>query len=806
MKSFRNRLLAVVIGVLVLVQGATTVAVLARTRNELQEAAVADMQARVDSLTRLMRSRYEMASIILGALTRDASFTSAVAAHDDDALRRTLLTYTGTLRAQLGLVRLGETNLVSAPQADSIGGDPGELRTAVDAATRDTRRESGGGLEARDVFFVMGGRPYRLVLLQTHVHEEPVWVGAAYPLDDNNAASLHDLVGLDISYRARGLDGKGYLASTLPQDLRNEVYSLAFAMHPDGSPQEYNLAGTTYLHAVLPLESVRGNVRIVAHRSLLATCDRFAQLRLEVLLISGAALLLSAGVVVLLSRRALRPIDDLARAAQRIEQGHYDERVTVRGGREFEQLATVFDNMQRRIAERESRIVHQARHDQLTGLPNRIAARTRLQGLIEKGVPVGLVLIDLRGFKHLNASFGHELGDQVLSEIARRLAGAARSGDYVARVGTDQFLLLLRGSGVEHAEALAAQIVRGVRQGVLIGSIEVSIELHAGVCAQDGSAKAEELLRRANVALQEAKKGNLSICRYEASHDESYRKRLQLLSDLHLAISTDQLSLVYQPKVQMADRRVRSLEALARWTHPQLGPIPPAEFVALAEQTGNIGQLTRWVLNTAIAQLARWRAAGFESELAVNISASDLANADLPDEVLGLLARNDVLPRQLQLEITESAVMRELDKGLRVMRRLREAGVRFAIDDFGTGHSSLAQLKALPVDELKIDRSFIRDLEQGTRDDAIVRSAVELAHSLGIKVVAEGIETPAAWTALMRLGCDYAQGYFISRPLAPDQVGEWINEVNARLAGAESGTAQVRVLNELRLSKGVKRP
>ena len=801
MNSFRNRLLAVVIGVLVLVQGATTFAVLARTRNELQAAEVTDMRARIDSLSRLMHSRYEMTATILGALTRDAAFTSALAERDDDAMRRTLLTYTGTLRAQVGLLRVGDTALLAAPQLDSIGGDQSELRTAVDAAVRDTRRDADALPDARDAYFVMGGRPFRLVLLQAHAHDQTAWVGAAFALDDNVAASLRALVGLDLSYRARGPDGKGYLASTLPQDLRAQIYSLAFAMPPDGTPQKHNLADTTYLSAVLPLDSVRGDVRIVAHKSMLATCERFAQLRLEVLLISGAALLLAAGAVVLLSRRALRPIDDLARAAQRIEQGHYDERVIVRGGREFEQLAALFDNMQRRIAERESRIVHQARHDQLTGLPNRLAARTRLARLIEKGIPVGLVLVDLRGFKHLNASFGHELGDQVLREISRRLAGAARSGDYVARVGTDQFLLLLRGSGVEHAESLAAQIVRGMRQGVLIGSIEVSIELHAGVCAQDGSAKPEELLRRADVALQEAKKGNLVICRYEPGHDESYRKRLQLLSDLHTAISSDQLSLVYQPKVLMADRRVRSLEALVRWTHPQLGPIPPAEFVALAEQTGNIGQLTRWVLNTAIAQLARWRAAGFESELAVNISASDLVNADLPDEILGLLARNDVLPRQLLLEITESAVMRELDKGLRVMRRLRDAGIRFAIDDFGTGHSSLAQLKALPVDELKIDRSFVRDLEQGTRDDAIVRSAVDLAHSLGLKVVAEGIETPAAWTALMRLGCDYAQGYFISRPLAPEQVGEWINEVNARLASAESGTAQVRVLNELRLTR-----
>ena len=248
----------------------------------------------------------------------------------------------------------------------------------------------------------------------------------------------------------------------------------------------------------------------------------------------------------------------------------------------------------------------------------------------------------------------------------------------------------------------------------------------------------------------------------------------------------------------MTDRRVRSLEALVRWNHPQLGAISPAEFVPLAENTGSMGQLTRWVLANAIAQLARWRGAGMVSELAVNLSASDLADAELPDEILALLARHQVQPQQLLLEITESAVMRELEQAVRIMRRLRSAGVRFAIDDFGTGHSSLAQLKALPVDELKIDRTFVRELQPHTRDDAIVRSAVELAHILGLKVVAEGVETAVAWTALLRLGCDYAQGYFVSAPLAPEQVADWVREANSRLESAESGTAQVRALTELR--------
>ena len=800
MNSFRNRLLAAAFALIVLVQGATTFALLARARSQLLATAAANMQGRADALRKVMAVRYEVAATSLAALTREQSFGAALAARDPEALAPLLAAQSTALRAQFTTLS-DESGRPIVPATGLSGAALEELSNALRVASSGQHVEihTQAGTTTRELFAVLGSRSYRLVVVPARTHERTSWLAAGFALTDETAVGLKDFSGLDVSYLTHAADGKTYLASTLPRELRPRLYSIPLAGLDAVAPQLVDLGGEPYFFALLPLDSATGAIRAVVQLPMRDTTARFERLRLEMLVISIAALAVAALIALFASRRALRPIDALVLAAQRIEQGHYGEKVVVRGGKEFERLAAVFDSMQRRIAEREARIVHQARHDQLTGLPNRLAARAKLSRLLGERVPVGLVLLDLRGFKHLNASFGHELGDQVLREIARRLSGAVRLDDCAAHLGADQFLLLLRGSGVEHSMATAAQIVRGVRQGVLLGAIEVNLDMHAGVCAApEHGTEAEELLRRADIALQEAKASGTAVCRYETGRDETYRKRLRLLTDLHAAVLADQLSLVYQPKVQMGDRRVRSLEALVRWTHPQLGPIPPADFVPLAEQTGAIGELTRWVLRNAIAQLAKWRAAGLDSELAINLSASDLSDAELPEEILGLLARNDVLPRQLQLEITESVVMRELDKAVRVMRRLREAGIRFAIDDFGTGHSSLAQLKALPVDELKIDRSFVRDLEQGTRDDAIVRSAVELSHSLGLKVVAEGIETPAAWTALLRLGCDYAQGYFISRPMPPEQVVSWIHEANARLAGAESGTAQVRVLTELR--------
>ncbi|HTV51667.1 MAG TPA: GGDEF domain-containing protein [Steroidobacteraceae bacterium] len=795
MDSFRNRILTAVLALLVLVQAATTVAVLERAGAELQSLTATNLRTRVGALRQRLATRFEVARTHLTGLAAQPLFQARLAAADVPALDALMRADSGVGAAQLDFLIDSRGALLACSGVDCSDA----VRAELDVVASTALAHHGEG--ALDVLAVLDGRPYRIVLVRLP-GDRPGWFGGGYLLDQRAIEALGSRSDVDVTLLARDPNGTHFSATTLPRALKPWLGVLEQTPLAAEATQTLPMGDAPYLTTLLPMAPLRGEIRLIVQLSLADTQARLAHLREQVLAISGAALVGAALLLLLLTRRALRPIDELVRAAQRIERGDYGERLTVGGGREFARLAAVFDSMQQRIAERESRIVHQARHDVLTGLPNRVAAHSRLKRLLRGAAPVGVVLVDLRDFKHLNASFGHELGDQVLQEVARRLAAALRSGDYLARLGTDQFLLLLPGNGTEQSQATAGQVVRGIRQNLLLGSIEVHLDASAGVCSSpaDGT-EAEELLRRADLALQEAKRSGEPTCSYQSEHDDRHRKRLRLLTDLHGAIASDQLHLVYQPKVLMSDRRVRSLEALVRWNHPQLGPVPPGEFVPLAEQTGSMAQLTRWVLRSAIAQLGHWRREGFASEIAVNVSASDVVDARLPDEILALLKQHQVRPEQLLLEITESAVMQDLEQAIRGMRRLRAAGVRFAIDDFGTGHSSLAQLKALPVDELKIDRTFVRDLQPGTRDDAIVRSAVELAHVLGLKVVAEGIETAAAWTALLRLGCDYAQGYFISPPIAPEHVGEWIQEINTRLSAAESGTAQIRVLTELRTNR-----
>jgi len=529
----------------------------------------------------------------------------------------------------------------------------------------------------------------------------------------------------------------------------------------------------------------------------------YRDVRDALLVIDGIALALAAAIGTLLGRSATRPIGDLVLAARRIQQGHYSTAVEVSGGDEFRSLAATFNAMQRNIAEREADITHHAYHDALTGMPNRALAERQLEDLVASVVRpsyFALILIDLRNVHDINASLGHHVGDEVLQEASRRLRQNAYAADTVARLGETQFLIIARDCRPERAPLYADQLTGVVRTGFHLSGVSLDLHVACGVCLYpEHGDTAATLLRRAQIALEDATTAELRAraAIYRMGSDEQHRRRLTLITDLRGAIDRDGLSLVYQPKVAMATRSVKSLEALVRWQHPQLGPISPGEFVPLAENTGGARRLTSWVLKAAIAQMGAWRESGMEVDVAVNLSAPDILDPDLGDEILYLLRTRRVEPTQLLLEITESAVMRDPHLAAKHMQLLRVAGVRFAIDDFGTGHSSLSQLNRLPVDELKIDRSFISHARLGSDAATIVTSTIELGHRMGLDVVAEGVEEPEAWNLLRQLGCDYAQGYLISRPLATADVPAFVAQANQLLPASDSTVLQIRALDQL---------
>ena len=440
-------------------------------------------------------------------------------------------------------------------------------------------------------------------------------------------------------------------------------------------------------------------------------------------------------------------------------------------------IYSVRDITQRKQAE--AALEHQALHDALTDLPNRVLLHDRMQQAIRAAqreqASVALLVMDVDRFKEVNDTFGHHIGDLLLEQLGERLGSALRSSDTIARLGGDEFAILLPSATYEDARQIADRLQHLLEQPFGLGGLQLEIDASIGIAlAPDHASDADTLLRRADVAMYVAKRGNSGHALYTADRDQHSPMRLALVAELRRAIDNDELSLYFQPKVKMDTGKVTCAEALVRWQHPRHGLLSPDLFVPIAEQTGLIRPLSRWVMDAALRQVNRWRQDGLDLSVAVNLSMRNLHDPEIADMIRKLLARWGVPPTYLTIEITESSLMADAARAMEVLNRLRAMGVSISIDDFGTGYSSLAYLKRLPVHELKIDRSFVAQMGTDANDAAIVRSTVGLAHDLGLTVVAEGVEDQNTWDRLAAAGCDIAQGYFISRPLPPLVLGEWL--------------------------------
>jgi diguanylate cyclase (GGDEF)-like protein/PAS domain S-box-containing protein len=422
---------------------------------------------------------------------------------------------------------------------------------------------------------------------------------------------------------------------------------------------------------------------------------------------------------------------------------------------------------------------HQALHDALTGLPNRTLFHDRIAQALHRGrrsdATVAVLMLDLDRFKEVNDSLGHAAGDALLMEIGRRLDGMLRASDTVARLGGDEFGVLLPDPTTIADVLTAAERVRAaIQEPVIVQGLPLSVDASIGVALfpRDGL-EVEALLKHADVAMYHAKHENAGVCFYEPSRHDDDPVRLTLVGELRRALEERELALHYQPKASLLDGSVHSVEALLRWNHPERGLVLPDEFIPIVQQTGLIMPLALYVVDEALRQARAWLDTGLRLAIAVNLSSRNLMDADFPLQVEELLGRHGVEGALLQIEITESTVLADPTRTRSVLERLAALGVRVSIDDFGTGYSSLAHLRRLPVDEIKVDRSFVMSMDSDEDDATIVRSTIELGRSLGLDVVAEGVETQAVWDRLAALGCNYAQGYHLTRPLPADELACW---------------------------------
>jgi len=457
------------------------------------------------------------------------------------------------------------------------------------------------------------------------------------------------------------------------------------------------------------------------------------------------------------------------------------------GGDSIERLGKRLVRLSEEVIAETSALEYQAQHDSLTNLPNRLLLLERLeldlQNALERGESLSLFVMDLDQFKEVNDTLGHQVGDRLLQEVGRRLVSVLRHSDTVARLGGDEFAVLLPGADMQHSRVVCHKILAELDRPIKIDNLllRASISIGVALCPEHGR-DANLLLRHADIAMYEAKRKQKGFALYAPERDEHSVSRLGLSAELRDAIDDNQLLLEYQPMVDFKSGKIFCAEALVRWQHPQFGVLPPEEFIPTAEQTGVIRPLTLWVIDRALAQTANWTRQGINLHISVNLSVRSLQDRRLPGQVQKLVDRHGVDPRHVILEITESAIMSDPLTARRVMRRLANMGFHLSIDDFGTGYSSLAYLKQLPVDEIKIDKSFVTQMDSDENDAVIVRATIDLAHNLGLKVVAEGVESNDVWQLLEMLGCDTAQGYFIHRPFQANELACWIKSRDCRQA------------------------
>lgn len=759
-RSFQTRVIAVMIAVVATAQLATFAVVTVATQRAVSSRLEQELQVGHRVWEQFQESRAEQLLTSASVLADDFGFRAAAASGDIPTLRSALANHGTRIGADLAWQFTPDghwqasANDMAAPPSRAVA----RLMTQA--------RQDGVALQT----VVAQDALYLVVMLPVMAPERVGWLALGRRYDDTVARQYHRLTGLEAAFITSSATTTHVHASTLPVDQRA---AFAAAWNADNATLRQMTVGEDhYLSDSQPLAG--GDARVVLLDSYDRALAPYRTLRSRILLLSGLAALLAVVVAVALGRGISRPVSRLAQAAQRIQAGDYSQAPVSGGSREIAELAGAFDRMRSDIAAREERILHQAHHDGLTGLPNRSHAYDRLQAAIQAGGDVAVLVMDVNRFKEINDTLGHEFGDQVLREVAHRLRATLDPGHLVARLGGDEFMVLLAGMPADAAYRQAQALWNGLKQPLDLPTTRVSVEGSFGLaCHPQHGHDPDTLLRRADIALYDAKAAHGGVAVYQPGRDESHLRQLQLMTDLRQAIRGGQLELKFQPKLDAASARVQHVEALVRWRHPTLGAVAPDEFIPLAERSGFIHELTRFVLDQALACNAAWRSGGLDLGLAVNLSAMDLLDADLPDYIEQRLATHDVPAARVILEVTESALMQDIEYALRMLHRLKACGVRLAIDDFGTGYSSLAQLKRMPVDELKIDKSFVMQLEEGSDDAVIVRSTIELGHNMGLSVIAEGVENDRALALLRRYRCDMVQGYLFSAPLGSADLLDW---------------------------------
>ena len=745
--ALRTRIAVTFLLLLAAVLAAALGAVLAANRDSAGREVQRQLDVGALVFSRLLESNRRQLTQAAQAVSADYGFREAVAARDTDTLASALENSGERIGAAMVVLTSLSGGVIAASGTHLPAGAPFPIAALQEAA---------GTADGTAGMMVDKGRIYQMVTVPVRSPLPVAWIAMGFEFDNKAARELANITGLSVTLSVNA-DGRW-------DDIISTV--------PDGS-----LRTTDVITRRIEL-SKAGNTEIVAvlSRSLAEARAPFERLTKVLFVIAAFSLVAFALAAFWLARNITRPLQDLTKVVDRMRAGTYDAERNVQRGDELGVLAEGLHLMQTAVQTRDQSIRRLAYEDALTGLMNRTAFGSALGEALREaaGAPIGVAVINLHRFRRINEHLGYSVGDAVLTEIAARIASVPSVRSAVARLAADQFAAFTRLADREGLHPWGTSLLLALAEPVIVEAQPIDISATLGLVLADKDASHDELMRCADLALDCARREKRALAIYKAALKPAARDQISLLGELRHAVEHDELRLYFQPKIDLRSARVAGAEVLLRWQHPTRGLLTPVDFIPFAEQTGFIRWLTRWTLDHSMAQAAEWHRAGLALNLAVNISSEDIGDSRFDSRVASLLSRHQLPPSLLTLELTETGFIEDPTRALMMLSALAALGVGLSIDDFGTGYSSLSHLARMPVDEMKIDRSFIQSLESDPEFATVVRSAIDMGHGLGLKVVAEGIESAAAANRLREFGCDIAQGYLYAKPVPLPEFEAWM--------------------------------
>ncbi len=790
LNTFRSQILLLTAGLTALTSLSILTLVLYSAGETIRSKVNNDLSAAVEVFKNTVAMRQQQLLTSAEILVSDFGFKQALASQDKATVASMLENHGSRIRSDLMFLVDVNGQVTASTDSDVREGEQFSYAPALAQSLKG---------EVSADFFVLGNHIYQLLLIPVQAPRVIAIAGVGFRMDETLAQQLARSSGIEVTFVEQQS-----LGMRSPRGVSNLVYSSSLsgdeqilqAMSSPGYAQALGYWGNDAAQrfasqwlTISRLDTVP--VSVVLSADLRSSSEGYVRLRNRILQLALIIVLLAVAGSTLMARRLTVPLKRLVRDARAIARGEYHSiDPPRRANNEIQTLVSAFRTMNNDLAGREQKIRYQALHDSLTGLLNRVSMLSELEQRVETGESFMLADVNIRGFKNINDSLGPDVGDGCLTRVAQRLAALSQQGA-LARVAGDEFVLLIPCPDTATnlwAEAHGWKILHSMATPVNVNGISVNIDVRVGLVLFPAQAStAAQLIRRTNIALEHARSHKLSLFLYEDGMDQQHLQKLHILKSLKQALNDNdgQLQMYYQPQKNLLTGNVDKAEALIRWFHPQDGFIPPDVFIELAEQTGLICQLTDWVIAQVLEHVAVWRRNNIDLQVSINISAQDICRDGLTTLIEHKLQDLQLRPADICLEITERDMMLDEEKSLQQLQLLREHGFSISMDDYGIGYSALSKLARMPVDEIKIDKCFILNLAETHDDQIIVRSTLNMARELGLRVTAEGVENQASETWLQAAGCNYIQGYFLCRPMAFESIAGWLADFRQHSDTAE---------------------